>query len=913
MFPEESPRKGIPISPSPRRCEPDAVVVASPMQPNSASIAMMPAGPQRPSVQKRQQQQKETERDQMNAQWNKRIEVTQALKQLPRPPQLVNHSIFFNDSYAKFVRERCVQHVTQAIKKVQMESSRYDAGGHDDLMGGGDFGGGDGFGELRGEDLKRFQTQWLVISVLVSFLRMRELAKQHAALQRLRAVLAPKIRIRNARKRRIAREQVVIDMFRSTMLTMNVSTMKSLPIFEQLDDETLASMESEWKPCCFIDEFIVDERTCSDDCDIFVLDQGFVEITKRQVPTLDVIAEMMATKRYKVTHGFGLGHRASRASVATTAMCSPDGDDTGNRSPFLAEASGGAAPSVSSPTVLHGVSEAFRKVSMKRSADESAVAAAAAEHNSTYVPPKTLSEALRDNYVVIGSVRSRGALLGVLSILEHEPTFVGYRAGGGKRCLLWRMPRKKLIDAIQRSPPSQYLELVRTLRVQQMVQALPPTPQALRNCDVNVVFRHWTDQALEELKHVLTPACFLPGEVLYDSSNPKGGSLQIIFIARGVVQLSFTSTHTAAALSADGLALTALNNQNGSDNGKIGHHRLQATTGHKPHAPPAKHGNMDASMSMSTFQSSPPSSPSAIPFTAKTTAVLQPSRDDPSPQDLITVTRTAAAGPWQCIGEAAALVVERRSVVATAASKVDAWWCTKEQFSSIVQSHPALLLDAIVGIRETRCQEIRQRGVGMLRSLLFGDPLLKSAPDRLIDELVKQAKPFWFPPHEFLCGKDASFLPSLLVILDGSAYVQRPSGSSFSSNGTNQLPEAVMEVLSAQLGPGTTLNTAAMILEQPWAHSYTVRTRTAVEGYEISLDAFHRACDNAFGRREDSQRAFIAKLREAAAAAIASSSHVPIVLPKWKQRSEMAKRIPTATIVASPASVSLSSIPTNNA
>lgn len=814
------------------------------------------------AVYSRQVQQREA----LKKRWMAQVTVAEEYKALPRPPQLLARSMFMGDAYGRYVREKCVENVKQAIKKVQADTTRL----QDDLAGAGVPDGG----ELRGDELRAFQSQWLTIVCCVGFLRLRALAMQHAALLNLRRLLAPKIRARYARKRRIQREQTVIQMFRHTMRDMDISFLKELPVFDTLDDVTLTAMLPLWTPRCFIDEFVLDERVGPEGCDdIFVLDNGEIEVTKRRVPTLEVIAQMFATKKYVATHGAvvpSLGAPAVRQSFSSPTTA-PGGAALRHRSldtplslssPVVHPHSGSAFAALASAVAVEKVQQPTAAASDEGDSSTSLYARESSRHGrNSFRPPRTLKEALRDNVDVIGVLQKRGVVLGLLETLEAEPSFVGYRAAHGKRCLLWQLPRRVLLEALHKKPKTPAMgELMRRLRLEQLIMALPPTPQSLRNCDVNVVFRNWTDTALIELVRVLKPASFLPDEIVYDSSSAG----MVVFIARGVGNMVITTSHALAGLVSSSTGVTG-----GQTLAHHNSHRVPNVpgkhTGKKAARPDSPTNNMQSSTSMAV-----------LPNNSNTLGGVNTVAAS-SHTDLVSRTAQLAIGPWQCVGDVASLVAERRTVVVTARSKVDVWRCTKEEFASVVQSHPALLMDAFQGIREARCAELQQRGTGMLRTFLAAEPLFKGISERLMDELVAHAKPFWYPPHEYLCGKDASFLPSLSVILDGSAYIQRPSGASF-TNAHQFVSEAVSSLMSAQLGAGTVLNAAAMLLEQPWVHSFTVRTRTVVEGYDITLDAFQRAVEAAFGKREDTAKQVVAKLRDAAATAAAQASHVPIVV-----------------------------------
>jgi CRP-like cAMP-binding protein len=892
--------------------------------------------------------------------WEERVRVTETLKKTPRPPMLVNKSVFSDDVYGELVKEKRLELAQQARKKAALMASRND---DDEGFHGGGGGGGLGLdgvqanGELRGEDLRNFQKQWFVMTSLVAFIKLRELARQHAALRKLKDLLAPKIVALYMKKRRIAREKTVLALFGHTMQPITVTSMRNMPLFRDLDDNTLETLVPHWTACCCIDEFVVDEREL-DSADLYVLDQGLVEVTKRRVPTLDVLAQMMASKSYIANHGStwmsALGGAAT-ISLTTSDTPNPEGG-TGN--------AGLTSPVLKSP--LHMTEAAGNAVlALQRSGASSQPAAAAVDEGEDTSPflarlaqrrrvsvfnansgvlvipkrqPKTLSEALRENYDVIGTIHQRGTTLGLLSMLEGAPTFVGIRAGS-RRCMLWRLPRRLVIDVLRRRPRTVYEELIRELRLVQLPMALPPTPQSLRNCDINLVFRHWTDAALTELIAALNPACFMEGELIWDSTplqsaagllhSPAGSHASssvvkppIVFIARGVAALTTSTTHSLASLfnphysspQKHRTGQHANTSAPAKQNGALTSSKKAAVMPPKQPAPPRPHravlpspgtqnlppppttatvDMMAVSLHMSAHATSSLDAINAMQGQRTVVLANSESATEKAPEvgDLLTVETKTIVGPWQCVGDTQALITERRASSLSAMSRVDAWVCSREVMTSIIQGHPALLLIAIQSIKDLRAAQVAERGHGMLREFLASDPLLKNAPERLIDELVANATPFWLPPHEYLCGKDPLLLPSLMVILDGTAYAQRTSGSSGGGNSSHggasggganghasASAQASIDLYSAQLGPGCVLNTAAMLLEQPWVHSFNIRSRTVVEGYEVTSDVFVRCVERTFGsRKADQANALMSKLKDAATASTASTASVPFV------------------------------------
>lgn len=883
-------------------------------------------------------------RDQIER-WEERVQVTEILKKTPKPPLLVNKSVFSDAIYGELVREKRLELAQQARKKAAMMASRNDdedginqSGGAGGGLGGAGLDGCGMGGEMRGEDIRNFQKQWLVMASLVAFIKLRELARQHAALRKLKDLLTPKIHALYARKRRIAREKTVLGLFGDTMHPITVATMRTMPLFRDLDDGHLESIAPQWTACCNIDEFIIDER--ESDADLFVLDQGVVEITKRRVPTLDVLAQMMASKSYVAAHGAvwmnnlgGSNHHnnnndpkeiespTTTTTEAREGIVSPllptakeeEGSSSSNKptandtsaGPF--NESGAVVTLTPPPRGEDAAASPFLSRLVKRHRGS-----VTGLPNVMVIPkkkPKTLSEALRENYDVIGTITERGTALGLLSMLEGASTFVGFRAGHGKRCMLWRLPRRVIMEVFHKRPRSLYVELLRELRLGQLRVALPPTPQSLRNCDINIVFRHWTDAALAELITALRPVCFMEGETIWDSAT-TGGSVAalaptsgattastkppIVFLARGVGALTSSTTHALAALY-NPRAQTSKNLAAAGSNAK-GQHQKKVVA---PRQPLAGSGTANGAFSRphgggrADLQASvnPGDGLQQLQQPPRAVAAIGGNASDRAPEvaDLFTIETKCVVGPWQSVGDTLALVTERRSSSLVAMSCVDAWMCTREAMTSIIQGHPALLLTAIQSIRDLRAAQVAERGTGMLREFLGTDPLLKLAPERFIDDLVAHATPFWLPPHEYLCGKDPLLLPALMVVLDGTAYAQRttgagsgaaPSGGGGSSvgSGSSVTDAHDSDIFSAQLGPGCILNTAAMLLGQPWVHSYNIRSRTVVEGFEITTEQLTRSAERTFGpRKGDQAKALLAKLREAASAVSGTTSYVPFV------------------------------------
>ncbi|CUG84722.1 Hypothetical protein, putative, partial [Bodo saltans] len=58
--------------------------------------------------------------------WDERVRVTEALKKTPRPPLLVNKSVFSDDVYGELVKEKRLELAQQARKKAALMASRND-------------------------------------------------------------------------------------------------------------------------------------------------------------------------------------------------------------------------------------------------------------------------------------------------------------------------------------------------------------------------------------------------------------------------------------------------------------------------------------------------------------------------------------------------------------------------------------------------------------------------------------------------------------------------------------------------------------------------------------------------------------------------------------------------------------------
>lgn len=834
-------------------------------------------------------------REEMLLRWNERVAVTAELKKTPKPPLLINKSVFLDESYKSFVKHRRVEKLEYDMKEklVAVESGRFTT---DDLAG------GDG-GDLRGEDLRNFQRMWLIMVKLVAFLKLRSLAMQFKAMLTLRRVLAPKIRAMYVKRRRAQREQTAVQMFKGTMTPVTVEFLKSIPFFALLEDAILADLVDHFTPACRINEFVIDERAMDD---VFILDQGSVAVTKRHTPTTDVIATLFATKKYAVMNGLERFdgprppsiekslksvemHRVSRTmsivSVAKEKWKEELDDDVNN--PFLAGGDDQTRDSgknrsrhvrVVDDGKIKSEDTSFEASpsSIPRQREHSVVDLVDEELDNDFAATsspfkvrRTFTDIIRDSYTVVGK-KSKGSVLGLLSVLENEKSFVGFRAGR-KRCMLWRLPRRVLTDALHKHDSMNYsantngmtsdakiLALSRALRLEQLRSAFPPTPPALKNCDINVVFRQWSDSALADLCRVLEPQCFFPGETVYDSTSQS-----IVFIARGVATLTTTMSVCVAATQLYAPSTTKPKNAAASRNSR----KNKSTASHVAvSSPGATMSSLSGEMAMS---GSLVGHPSGVAPTLRTVDL----------SELVSLTHEEVIGPWQSAGEIASLVTERRSAVAVANSRVDLWTCPKDKFLSIAQNHPALLSAAYMSIRELRCEEIRKRGTGVLKLFLQGDPLFKGFSDRVLEEMCNFATPFWIPPHETVCGKDPTILMSLQVILDGSAFIQK-TGATGLGGGGDGLPDSVVSLLSSQLTSGTVLNSAAMVLEQTWVHSYQVRTRTVVEGFEITTDAFIRALEKAYGKSKDNGKVIMGKLHDAAVAISGNPQYVPFVVVK---------------------------------
>lgn len=602
------------------------------------------------------------------------------------------------------------------------------------------------------------------------------------------------------------------------------------------------------------------------------------------------------------------------------------------------------------------------------------------------LPPSASAPNLRNNRqmsIVFGSrlnardtVKREPVLVGLLPAMENAASLVGVRTGG-TRATLWCLPRNFFAEGLKKTrawytgsdtplPPSaplppgrlqfeeHFATIHRSLRLDLMDQLLRPSPQSLRNCNLNFVFRDWPDAILEDLIALLRPRCYLAGEVMMDTTLPStssgggGGSAAnalrhllstentesgedpndsnskrtppmqngVMFIARGVASLQTTKSCARAAVQSK-LSSSSHHHHNhqSQHHASPPHHPGSSTLlSPHPHAPSdeprAKHSrsgarhpnhltvpatttaggggasfnstiNMGFGLTRSTRtmltsssdvaalsttflsttvkQSTEPETDGlafslrgspriAPPSGAVTTTTTAPLND---PCALVSTTHGELIGPWQSIGDVASLVTERRSYLAIASTPVDAWVCSKDQILSVVQTHPSLLLSIYSSIRQRKVQEVRERGTGMLRLFLAGDPILKPLAEkaRWLDELVECATPFWFPPHELIAGghnsANAVAPCSIMVFLDGSAYVHRPEakhgGMSHNSNGgaSSSVRDSTKEntMADTNLIPGTVLNTAAAILEQPWAHSFHIVAKTPVDGYEITTDA----------------------------------------------------------------------------
>ena len=123
--------------------------------------------------------------------------------------------------------------------------------------------------------------------------------------------------------------------------------------------------------------------------------------------------------------------------------------------------------------------------------------------------------------------KTHPVLVGLLPAMENAASLVGVRTAGS-RATLWCLPRQYFTEGLQKTrawftgsdtplPPSvplpprraqfeeQFASVHRSLRLDLMGELLVDT--AVRNCNLNFVFRDWPDAILEDLI-ALPPRCY---------------------------------------------------------------------------------------------------------------------------------------------------------------------------------------------------------------------------------------------------------------------------------------------------------------------------------------------------------------------------------------------------------------------